>query len=360
VLRYVEQVSTLLIASILTKSRGPWATVRATKSNQLGAGHWRRMTSRSARLQCITQDQLVAGLQSYVAAASACVRRDPVSTQGDLEQLKNLGAVLAALEKMAARQREIAAEVIRSLLVDHLVVAIRDQERVAKGKRRQAVATAKRKVRASQAGGATSAPESLPAKLSQDWYAHEYFFADPDPLVAGLRLGYWNYTLLTANIGDNLPLARARTLSAEARRLRTTNPSLKRSKFRANAVAEVLVHDLLDSPGYVASLLSRSAMHLEAAMATAGQTAVRRLRLRHPDRGGAADLVADACYFGAHRTAEGSVNPAGFQPSAEPTTGAAIEFLADCFGGGDAAILALASILNPQQRLWMAAALGGH
>ena len=302
------------------------------------------------------------GLQSYVAAASAWMHRDLVSTQGDLEQQKNLEAVLAALEKMATRQREIAAEVIRSLLVDHLVVAIRDQERAAKvkPKPRQAVATAKRKVRASQAGGATSAPQSLPAKLSQDWYVHEYFFADPDPLVAGLRLGYWNYTLLTLNEGQILPIDRAQVLSAAARRLRTTNPTLKRSKFRANAVAEVLVHDLLDSPGHVNPLLSRTAVHLEAAMAAAGQTAVRRLRLRHPDRGGGTDMVADARYFGAHRTAEGSVNPAVFQPSAEPTTGAAIEFLAACFGGGDAAILALASILNSQQRLWMAAALGGH
>lgn len=317
------------------------------------------MATRTPSSATVTEDRLRTGLQTFVAAASAWVYRDGVQTKSDAEQERNLHAVLVALEALANRQRKILKDVIRSTWVDHLVIAIKDHALVASGGARKAVANANHKGRAKHSAGGSVVEHPLPGKLSPNWYVHEYFFLDQDPLVTALRLGYWNYTVITDGAGQWLDLERARQLSATAQQLLRTNATRRASKYRSYEVAAVLLRDLLDSKGSAASLLARAETHAHAAIQAAGQAAVRRLRQRHPDRGGDVDLNADGNYFGAHRPDPSQIGRTNFPVCPEPVTAAAIEFLADCLGADDAAKQCLAGVLGAQQDVWMAAAKGG-
>ena len=279
----------------------------------------------------LTRDDLERGLRTFVAAASCWVHRDPCARDSDVDQAGNLAKVVEALDVMAARQRQIAADVLRSIAIDHLTAAIEDKE-----KGSDVASTAAKKVRRptikSTKEGKASAAAEKPTLVQAEWRRMYVMLEDADPVVRCLRATYMVVTMLTGQM-QTLDLQRAQALADAAAQLREPVADPKRDAIRKDAVADALSEDLFADAGYVGKIMKKGNRELVATMNKHATAAARRLRARHADTAAFENAVADAYYFGAAR---GALSPGPFGPGARGETPAAIagEFVASALGGG--------------------------
>ncbi len=279
----------------------------------------------------LTRDDLERGLRTFVAAASCWVHRDPCARDSDVDQAGNLAKVVEALDVMAARQRQIAADVLRSIAIDHLTAAIEDKE-----KGSDVASTAAKKVRRptikSTKEGKASAAAEKPTLVQAEWRRMYVMLEDADPVVRCLRATYMVVTMLTGQM-QTLDLQRAQALADAAAQLRQPVADPKRDAIRKDGVADALTEDLFVDAGYVSKIMKKGNPELVATMNKHATAAARRLRARHADTAAFENAVADAYYFGAAR---GALSPGPFGPGARGETPAAIagEFVASALGGG--------------------------
>lgn len=284
-----------------------------------------------------TVEDLARGFRTYVAAASAWLYQDPKLTTRDREQQRNLADVVIALDKLAARQAAIAEDVVRSLLIDHLVVALKTKE--GNGPRPDPDTG---RLEKTEMPGRNRGPHDIPARVPHEWYRGEALFQDEDPVARGLRIGYWVYTHLIHGHALVLDPRRAEYMSVAAQQLRIRFPGSP--QIPAAPIAAALVYDLLDDASFLDAIMGWEEADLYARMEAFVQEEVRRLRARHPDREAVEDVAADARYFGAFR-------------ERSPSSVAA-EFVAAVVGGDAVLAESLECCSTRSPLMWSAAAVG--
>jgi hypothetical protein len=231
-----------------------------------------------------------------IAATAGWQDRAKDTTADDVDQQAQLAKVVAELDELAARQQQIRERVLRSLLVDQITLSLQAAEQRQAGK--------KGEIRAEFPKRSANLPDVAPGA----WGLAEAGYQDADLLVRGLRGGYWTYHFFRDGEGRDLPAERAQELAATARTLRKGRGQRAATRPRTDALAELLVRNLLDGEPDLTRLGGASAETQAATYEAAQKARTRRLHGRHRDVAGDSTAEGDSYFFGAHR--ESNVSPA--------------------------------------------------